>query len=145
MNNISTAKIISIGYEKRSIDDFLNLLLKYKVEKLLDVRKLPLSRKKGFSKKRLSSHLQEAGIQYCHMFIAGNPYHKEKVSLEKCLEMYACYLENNPEIIEAVASEISVTSIAVLCYEREHRYCHRSVLLDMLFQHVHSIEIIVVK
>ena len=135
------AKIVSLGYERRSIDELVGILSGYGVAKLLDIRELPLSRRKGFSKSTLSVHLEEAGIEYLHLRAAGNPYRKHKASIGRCLQLYTRYLEKNPEIVEALALELSNKPIAVFCYEREHECCHRSILLKAL-QCGHSVKVI---
>jgi hypothetical protein len=43
------SKIFSMGYEGKSIETFVNLLLKNDIRVLCDVRRNPLSRKFGFS------------------------------------------------------------------------------------------------
>jgi len=127
-------QVISIGYEQRSISEFLDVLLEHKVEKLVDVRELPLSRKKGFSKASLSESLSSVGIQYRHVRAAGNPHRKQKSNIDQCLALYSNYLKNNPHVLEVVAAELSKKPTAILCYERKHRNCHRSILLDSLCQ-----------
>ena len=47
----------TIGYEGRAIDEYMNLLLENHVKVLCDVRKNPISRKRGFSKTALSEEL----------------------------------------------------------------------------------------
>lgn len=136
------AKIISLGYERRSIGELLGILADHKVVKLLDIRELPLSRRKGFSKSTLSAHLQEVGIEYCHIQIAGNPYRKEKDDIQHCLQQYAHYLQENPAVLETIVAEFAEKPIAVFCYEREHKNCHRSILLETLSQHGHLINVI---
>lgn len=42
--------LLTAGYEKSTPQQFLDLLSNYDVEVVVDVRKTPLSRKKGFSK-----------------------------------------------------------------------------------------------
>lgn len=135
-------QIISIGYEQRSITELIDILKDHHVERLLDVRELPLSRRKGFSKKALSSSLEEAGIEYQHLRAAGNPHRKLKGSIQQCLQLYGSHLEEHPEIIELVGAELSEAPIAMLCYERQHDECHRSVLLDKLNKFGYPIEII---
>ena len=124
--------IVSIGYEKKSIPDLIRLLRQHRVAKLIDVRELPLSRRKGFSKTTLSVALNEAGIEYRHLRAAGNPHRAEKQNIEKCLRLYSNYLKKNPSILVSVTAEMSVTSVAFLCYEKEHDCCHRSVLIAEL-------------
>lgn len=128
------AEIISIGYEKRSIDEFVTLLLQYSVEKLVDIRELPLSRKRGFSKKALSECLAAAGIEYIHIKAAGNPHRKESGNTDLCLSLYRKHLDENPIVLDIVAAQLRDQPTAILCYERDHAYCHRSVLLERLEQ-----------
>jgi uncharacterized protein (DUF488 family) len=49
--------IATIGYEGSTIDDFVVALLHVSIDVLIDVRDLPLSRKKGFSKNQLAGAL----------------------------------------------------------------------------------------
>ena len=41
---------MTIGYEGLSLEEFFGLLREGRVERIVDVRQMPLSRKKGFSK-----------------------------------------------------------------------------------------------
>lgn len=66
-------KFYLTGYEKQNIDDFVSKLMKNKISILVDVREIPLSRKKGFSKKSLQLKLNEAGIEYLHIKQLGSP------------------------------------------------------------------------
>lgn len=137
-----SAQVISVGYEKRSMAEFIGVLSAYHVSTLLDVRKVPQSRRKGFSKTALAEHLTSAGITYVHLSVAGNPYYREKNDIESCLARYAGYLSEHDEVIEQVASQLVEGSVAILCYEREHRHCHRSILLDALQLHGYKIDVI---
>jgi uncharacterized protein (DUF488 family) len=141
-SSTSCFTLVSLGYERRTIDEVIEILKAYGVKKLIDVRELPMSRKKGFSKGGLSSHLASAGITYLHMREAGNPYHKEKHNLEYCLQLYRSYLERHPEVIERIMSAVTEPRVAFLCYEREHLNCHRSILLHAMRQQGFSARII---
>jgi uncharacterized protein (DUF488 family) len=138
-----TAKIVSIGYERRSFDELLKELRKHKVTRLVDVRELPLSRRKGFSKGALSASLEENGIQYEHIRVAGNPYRKDYDDIEPCLKRYARHLKQNPSIVESVTAEFSGATCAILCYERDHTHCHRSVLIDAIKQKDNQIHLVI--
>ena len=59
-------KIYTIGYEGKSIDEFIEELKNQGVKNLIDVRIRAGSRKKGFSKTALSEYLNNAGITYNH-------------------------------------------------------------------------------
>jgi uncharacterized protein (DUF488 family) len=124
--------IVSVGYEGRTPDGLIALLLERNVERVIDVRELPLSRRRGFSKTALAERLKIAGIEYRHLRIAGNPHRQHKADVEKCLAMYDRHLRSHPEVIDAVRSEVDGRRVALLCFEREHTSCHRSLLLRAL-------------
>jgi len=130
---MNTIKVVSIGYERRNIDELIEFLKANDVKRLLDIREFPLSRKKGFSKKSLAAHLHLADIEYVHLRQAGNPYFKQRHDLAQCLALYGSYLNDNPELVRQIAMELKGIS-AMLCYERCHTDCHRSILLQAIRQ-----------
>src|SRR5690349_4834154 len=68
--------IYTIGYGNRSIDDFIDLLLRYHIEYVIDVRSQPYSRySPDFSKKTLEQYLQQQTIHYVFMgdLLGGRP------------------------------------------------------------------------
>jgi uncharacterized protein (DUF488 family) len=121
---------VSIGYEGRTPAEFLALLVAHRVTKVIDVRELPLSRRKGFSKTPLSAKLRSVGIAYQHVRAAGNPHRHLKSDTARCLALYAAHLKKHPEVVELVGDELQSGRVAVLCFERAHEACHRSRLLD---------------
>lgn len=68
MNNI-----IGIGYEGINIDELVLSLKERNVTALVDVRLNAISRKPGFSKKRLQGAVTSADIKYEHLRALGNP------------------------------------------------------------------------
>ena len=75
------------SYQGKSVADFLGSLHKAWIELVIDVRELPLSRRRGFSKTPLSLALQEANIGYTHLRQAGNPYRAERADLKRCFAL----------------------------------------------------------
>lgn len=63
----SAACLFTIGYEGSSLENYLNRLIRNNVQTLVDVRRNPLSRKYGFSKKTLSDTVKKLGIGYVHI------------------------------------------------------------------------------
>ncbi len=63
----TAACFFTIGYEGSSLEGYLNRLIKASVKTLVDVRRNPLSRKYGFSKKTLSDTARKLGIGYVHI------------------------------------------------------------------------------
>jgi uncharacterized protein (DUF488 family) len=124
----------TIGYEGRSLDEFVALLQSAGVERVVDVRALPLSRRRGFSKTALREHLAEHGIGYVHVRAAGNPYREFKKDPERCLALYSKHLEREPVVLEQVAEALEGRCCALLCFEARHEHCHRSVIAARLAQ-----------
>jgi len=58
--------LFTIGYEGKSVEYYTNQLIEADVKVLCDVRKNPLSMKYGFSKSKLKSVDESAGIKYYH-------------------------------------------------------------------------------
>ena len=56
--------LFTLGYEGLSIDAFITRLEAAQVKTIVDVRELPLSRKKGFSKTAFSAALSAHSIAY---------------------------------------------------------------------------------
>ncbi len=54
----------SLGYEQSESADYVRRLREHKVWVVVDVRDLPVSRKRGFSKSQLRETLANAGIEY---------------------------------------------------------------------------------
>jgi len=129
-------RIFTIGYEGTTMDEFLAALKAAGVERLIDVRALPLSRRPGFSKSPLRAALEEAGIEYVHLKALGTPAEGRSAAragrhadLER---IYASQLEL-PEAIVQGAQMIELAKekpSALLCFEREPAHCHRTLLLD---------------
>ena len=66
-------KIFTIGYEGATVPEVITALKRAGVERVIDVRALPLSRRPGFSKTPLRNALGESGIDYVHLKALGTP------------------------------------------------------------------------
>jgi uncharacterized protein (DUF488 family) len=131
------ATIFTLGYQKRSIDEFVALLREASIDVLVDVRETAWSHKPGFSKGALSRALAAVGIHYVHARFAGNPKALRAGALthKACLQAYARYVDRNAEIIrdfdELVAGMLNNGKrVCLTCFERHHEDCHRSILTD---------------
>ena len=131
-------RIFTIGYEGATMREFLAALQLAGVERVIDVRALPLSRRPGFSKSPLRAALQEAGIEYVHLKALGTPADGRAAAragrhaeLER---IYAGQLEL-PEAIVQGAQMVELANekpSALLCFEREPAECHRTMLLKAI-------------
>ena len=129
--------ILSIGYEKRKTDSFLETLQENNVQAVVDVRQSAFSRRLDFRKNRLISLLEDCGIEYFHLRSAGNPHRKISNDLNRCLQMYYDYISEETLLIEEIAAELNRISrtfprMAMLCYEKCPSECHRTILIDVL-------------
>jgi uncharacterized protein (DUF488 family) len=128
----------SVGYEKhRDSGEFARHLREAGVERLVDVRELPISRRRGFAKTALSETMKAVGIEYLHMRDLGNPkpyrdlYKSGKV--DEGRERYTAYLhEEQREALERLASILPEKKTALMCVEHDASVCHRTVILESL-------------
>jgi uncharacterized protein (DUF488 family) len=129
-------KIFTIGYEGATVGEFLNAIREAGVERLIDVRALPLSRRPGFSKSPLRAALEEAGIEYVHLRALGTPVDGRAAARAGRHEDMARIYAGQLELPEAIAQGAKMLALAaecpsaLLCFEREPAHCHRALLLD---------------
>ncbi len=127
-------QLLSIGYEQRTIDELVAILIENEVQVLVDVRLNAISRKPGFSKTALSTALFDAGIEYRHERRFGNPKDNRegfRRGHAAARRRYRNHLDNavgetRDEIIDLAEAK----RVALLCYERQHSECHRSCITD---------------
>ena len=129
-------RIFTIGYEATTMGEFLSALASAGVERVIDVRALPLSRRPGFSKSPLRAALAEAGIDYVHLKALGTPASGRAAAragrAAELKRIYAGQLEL-PEAIAEAAQMIELAlqkPSALLCFERDPAACHRTLLLE---------------
>ena len=128
-------RMFTIGYEAATMAEFLDALQQAGVERVIDVRAVPNSRRPGFSKTPLRNALAEAGIDYVHLKALGTPADGRTAARagrqDDLKRIYAGQLEL-PEVIVAAAQMRELAAekpSALLCYERDPAQCHRSLLL----------------
>ena len=129
-------RIFTIGYEGTTMAEFIAALKAARVERLIDVRALPLSRRPGFSKTPLSGALAEAGIDYVHLRALGTPADGRSAARAGRHADMARIYAGQLELPEAIAEGALMLELArekpsaLLCFEREPAHCHRSLLLS---------------
>ena len=133
-------RLSTIGYEGKTLDEFIGELRDSGVEIVLDVRAVAASRRPGFSKTALSNALREQGIDYLHLRPLGTPAAgREAARAGRIAEMnliYAGQLET-PEAGLAMEQALAAAGerhAALLCYEKEASDCHRSMLAGRMVE-----------
>jgi uncharacterized protein (DUF488 family) len=133
------AGLVTIGYEGRSLEAYLNLLLKNSVTLLCDVRRNPLSRKYGFSKKTLTHACEGVGLRYEHLPELGIDS-EERRELKTQADYDALFAEYErkslPKQTEALAKIRAWVGqgerVALTCFERLPHQCHRHCVAEAL-------------
>ena len=137
--NKSEYTLFSTGYEGKTVEHFTNELIKEDIKVLCDVRKNALSMKYGFSKKQLKNVVENVGIKYIHIPALGIESNKRqqlnsKEDYEKLFRNYELNTlsESDDEILELYEIFIKNKRIALMCFEADHKFCHRSRTITAL-------------
>jgi uncharacterized protein (DUF488 family) len=129
-------RIFTIGYEGATVGEFIAALQAAGVERIIDVRALPLSRRPGFSKTPLRLALDEVGIEYVHLKALGTPSEGRTAARAGRHDDMARVYAGQLELPEAMAQSAQMLKLArekrsaLLCMEREPAHCHRTLLID---------------
>lgn len=135
----TNTRLSTIGYEGRSLESYLNELLRAGVSLLCDVRRNPISRKYGFSKGALTKGCEGVGIAYEHLPDLGIASEQRR-SLET-QEDYDILFEEYERVSlpaqgEALAKILgwigSGQHVALTCYERSPEQCHRHCVAEAI-------------
>ncbi len=125
--------LFTLGYEGLSIGDFIVGLQNAGVRVVFDVRQMPLSRKKGFSKSAFSAALREAGIGYLHMPVFGCPrairdQYKNDGQWARYVKAFNGYLAEQAAAVTELAHAASEANVCLVCFEADYNFCHRSLV-----------------
>lgn len=130
--------LASVGYAAFTLNaDLAARLRAAGVERLIDVRALANSRRRGFAKTALSAALAAQGIEYVHMRALGNPkagrelYRRGRVAEGRALFERHLLGEQRAALAE-LAHLIAERRCALMCVEADPALCHRSAVIDAL-------------
>ncbi len=124
--------LFTIGYERRSLEGYLNLLLQSGITLLCDVRRNAVSRKYGFSKSTLSNACHGVGIRYEHLPELGIGTDRRR-ALGSMADYRRLLQEYEQRVLPQQFDAVAVIRrwiqsgecVALTCYERDSEYCHR--------------------
>ena len=131
---MTARRIFTIGYEGATQQEVIDALQGAGVERVIDVRAVPMSRKPGFSKNALAAGLREAGIDYVHLRALGTPPEGREAARKGQWEVFARAFAAQLETPEAGAEAARMVALAeeapsaLLCFERDPAHCHRTPL-----------------
>ncbi|MCW5557589.1 MAG: DUF488 domain-containing protein [Verrucomicrobiae bacterium] len=126
------AGLLTIGYEGKSLERYLNQLLVAGVTVLCDVRRNPLSRKFGFSKQTLRNASQGVGLRYEHLPELGSDS-EDRRDLKTQADYDALFAEYERTTLPTETQSLAKIQawvgmgerVALTCYEALACQCHR--------------------
>lgn len=129
--------LCTIGYERFTNEQWLDSLVAHRIQTVVDVREMPLSRKAGFSKTKLSEALAARGIEYVHLKALGNPktYRdrlREGWDFDEFEGKYAEILERESEAVAMLTALTESRRVCLVCFEEDPARCHRSIVAEYL-------------
>lgn len=131
--------VFTIGYEGLDIDTFLSLLGQHGIETVVDIRELPLSRKRGFSKNALASALELAGMGYVHLRALGCPKpvrdrYRIDADWKRYTRGFRKHLQGQQSALDDLSAFANNARCALMCYEADFNLCHRSLVATALHE-----------
>jgi len=131
----ATRTLYTLGYEGMTIEGFIARLKDAEVETVFDVRDMPLSHKRGFSKNGLAAALGHAGIGYEHWRSVGAPKElRHRYRADHNWNAYAAgfraHLATRRDAVRDLAREATERKICLVCYEADADLCHRSMVAE---------------
>jgi uncharacterized protein (DUF488 family) len=138
----------TIGYEQLWPDALVAELSAAGIERVLDVRLRPQSRRPGMSKTKLALKLAEHGISYEHRRELGTPLDIRGLfragHLEAAAAAYRAHVvEHSGAELDALAVELRRgPPTALLCLEANPAGCHRRVVAELLGERVARLEVV---
>ena len=128
--------LFTIGYEGRTIDSYLNLLLKNQIKLLVDVRSNPFSMKLDFIGSKLKTYCRMIDVDYTGFPDLGieSKHRKDFQNRDELLQFYTeNILPFRSVSIKKIKSLITkYDRVAFTCFESDHYECHRYRLVSFL-------------
>jgi uncharacterized protein (DUF488 family) len=123
--------IFTLGYEGLTIEAFIARLQAAQVKTVVDVRELPLSRKKGFSKTAFCAALATYGIAYLHAPALGCPkpirnQYKADGNWQTYTRDFLKYIKTQDASLRELVKISHVTQTCLVCFEADFSTCHRT-------------------
>ena len=134
---IAEKAIYTAGYEGKPIDEFLNLLMKAGIYRVIDVRDNPISQRYGFHKSTLKRLCHSLDIDYRHLPGLGLPESARanltsRDSYLALFKEYRCGLVDRRKELQIAVSLLHSEPSVLVCMEANPNDCHRHVLAQHL-------------
>ena len=128
-------KLYTIGYGGLDPQTFIQILQRHGITLLLDIRELPISHKRGFSKTALAGLLESQQIHYRHLQALGCPRdirhaYRADHDWARYAARYLDYLHGRGDDIRALAELVQTETCCLLCAEADYQTCHRKLVAE---------------
>lgn len=130
--------VYTAGYEGLQVDGFLNCLLGAGIQRVIDVRNNPVSRRYGFHKGTLSRLCGHVGVDYVHVPELGIPPGERK-NLDGPGDRAPLFnryerslIASGVSAIRNVAALMAQMPSVLVCSESDPACCHRSRLAQVV-------------
>ena len=140
--------VFTMGFSNRSWEDTVKILANHRVQRLVDIRTLPGSRRTPqFNLENLQQKLPEAGVEYLHLKSLGGlrkPIRDSTLNIawrNDGFRAYADYMQS-PEFEKALEELIRFMSekrTVYSCTEAVFWRCHRQLVSDALSVRGHRV------
>lgn len=117
-------KIYTIGYEGKSIDEFLKLLSEKGITRVIDVRSKPHSKREEFDQEDLKDTLFKKSMMYKHLPSLGGMEKEDYKEAMGSEEWRSGYRE-----LKSIAEE---GPSVMMCLEKDPMQCHRRFISERL-------------
>lgn len=128
--------LFTIGYEGIDQRKFIAHLIHHRVDVVADIRKLPLSRKKGFSKTALKETLSSKSIEYINFQKLGAPKDirdelYKSGNYNRFFRKYQRNISDQTDLLKTIHGLVDTgKKVSLLCFERDPQKCHRKVVAE---------------
>ena len=111
------------------------MLQRCKVSTLVDVRELPISRRRGFAKTALAAGVEKVGIKYVHMPALGCPRdirhrYRDDADWSRYTKDFQHYLDSQLDALTELSSLARNERCCLMCFEEDYNFCHRKYVAE---------------
>ena len=119
-------RLYSIGHGNRDIDEFIQILTKFQIDNLVDVRTIPYSGTfPHYNREKLIEKLEENKISY--LFFGDKLGGRPEMGFSKFVD--------TPDFkrnIGKLLSQVKNKTAAIMCSELDYMNCHRKFISEVL-------------
>jgi uncharacterized protein (DUF488 family) len=133
--------VYTAGYEGLLVDAFLDGLIRSGIQRLIDVRNNPVSRRFGFHKSTLARLCASLDVEYVHLPELGiPPSDREAIQTPAdyanlFVRYQADVLPRETEKVREAAALVQSAPSVLVCMEADPEFCHRSRLANAVAVH----------